>query len=96
MSDGPKIPLDYSSAAKEREREEDRERERRDALESYNESTFGERRPLRTTLLHWAVLVTALGVIGFGVTPFIGRVPGQLLMYMVVAAFLLLEYRRLK
>ncbi len=39
------IPLDSFSPAHERRLEDGIERARREALESYNESTFGERRP---------------------------------------------------
>ena len=47
----PKIQLDYSSPAVEKKEEDSREKERRVALENYNESTFGEKYPIRAAFL---------------------------------------------
>jgi hypothetical protein len=50
-NDRPKLTLGYSSPAAERERERQDEDDRRKALGDYNESTFGERHPVRNGLL---------------------------------------------
>lgn len=55
------VPLDYSCPA----REGQEERDRREALESYNLSTFGERRPVVTTVIGLAVLLLVLSALAF-------------------------------
>jgi hypothetical protein len=58
MPSRPKIPLDYSSPAQERQQEDQAETQRRDALDNYNQSTFGERRPfLQGPLFRWFIFV---------------------------------------
>ena len=50
MQREPRPTLDYSSPAEELRREQAVKIERREALERYNESTFGERRPIASAI----------------------------------------------
>ena len=52
--------LDYSSLSEVPNLQREMERERRDALDNYNESTFGERRPIASVLLRWAGMTVVL------------------------------------
>lgn len=63
--DDPRPVLDYSSPAEERRRDRVAEDERREKVWSYNESTFGERRPIAAAFGRLAVVmvVAALGVL---------------------------------
>ena len=61
----PKLMLDYSSPAEESEREKASEERRRKALGDYNESTFGERRPLRNAVVLSLVRVAIAVPLGF-------------------------------
>jgi hypothetical protein len=60
--------LDYSSPAEEHRREQAAETERREAIERYNESTFGEPRPIASAFLRRGVFI-AVGVVLVFVLP---------------------------
>jgi hypothetical protein len=63
MGDRPKIQIDYSSPDEEQAREKKLEDERREALENYNDSTYGERHPFLSPFVWFAVMAAVLGVI---------------------------------
>ena len=58
-----KPTLDYSSPAEEQQRERTAEIERREAIERYNESTFGERRPIAAAFLRVTIFVAIAAVL---------------------------------
>jgi len=55
------LPLEYSSPAREGQQEV----ERREALENYNESTFGERRPVAGAFVRFAIFAAILVPLAF-------------------------------
>lgn len=79
------LPLDYSSPA----REGQEERERREALDNYNQSTFGERRPVAASLLRLAVTLIVLTPLVMTVS----RRTASLLTLLGCAAYLVWEWR---
>jgi len=68
MQREPRPTLDYSSPAEEHRREQAAAAERREAIENYNESTFGEPRPVASAFLRRAVFI-AVGVVLVFVLP---------------------------
>jgi hypothetical protein len=62
MDNQKPIP-DYSSPAQERAREQAAEDARRQAIENYNESTFGEPHPIASTFSIIAILVTLIAAL---------------------------------
>lgn len=62
MDDRPPTPLEYSSLAEEQKRHEERARERREALDNYNESTFGERHPYRNAFIRAAIWIAGFAL----------------------------------
>lgn len=65
MQREPRPTLDYSSPAEEQRREQAAETERREAIERYNESTFGEPRPIASAFLRRAVFIAVAAVLVF-------------------------------
>lgn len=65
MRRNPRPTIDYSSPAEEHRREEAAEAERREKLEEYNESTYGEPRPIVSAFLRRAVIVGIAVVLMF-------------------------------
>ena len=63
MDEPPKIQLDYSSPEEEQAREKRLEDARREALDNYNESTYGVRHPFANVFMWIAVAAAAFGVI---------------------------------
>ena len=59
----PRRILDYSSPAEEQRREHSTADERRDGIERYNESTFGERRPIASAFVRIAVFGAVAAVL---------------------------------
>jgi hypothetical protein len=88
--DRPTPILDYSSTADEHRREHEAEDKRREALELYNESTFGERRPIASTFLRLAV-VAVLGCLIVWLLP---RRVAKPLGSLAVVAYIVWEVRR--
>jgi hypothetical protein len=87
MSERPKPMLDYSSTAEEQRREEQEQRERQEALNTYNESTFGEPHPFAGPLLRWfvgALIITAAVL-------WLPRLPGRILALLVALVFVIRE-----
>ena len=68
MQRDPGPTLDYSSPAQEHRREHAAEAERRQGIENYNESTFGEPRPIASAFVRRAFFV-AVGVVLVFVLP---------------------------
>lgn len=68
MQRDPRPTLGYSSPVEEHRREEAAETERREAIEDYNESTFGEARPIASAFLRRAGFV-AVGIVLVFVLP---------------------------
>ncbi len=85
----PQNILDYSSPAQEQTRERTLEEERREAVEAYNESTFGERRPIQQAFVRFAVFLLIQRVIAY----FLPRGIVRLLEWLVVAAFMVWQVR---
>jgi hypothetical protein len=81
--------LDYSSPAQEQERERDKEDLRQKAIENYNESTFGERRPIRSGFARFAVM-SAVGVLIILLLP---RAVARVLMWAPVGIFFVWQGR---
>jgi hypothetical protein len=88
--DRPNTILDYSSTADEQRREREAEDKRREALELYNESTFGERRPIASTFLRLA----AVAVLACLIVLFLPRRLARPLGSLAIVAFVLWEMRR--
>ena len=82
--------LDYSSAAEEQRREQAAENERREGIERYNESTFGERRPIAAAFLRIAVFV-AIALMLVLMLP--RRISG-LIVSVLAVGFAVWEWRR--
>jgi hypothetical protein len=59
------LPLEYSSPAQDHRRETEEEQKRREALETYNESTFGERRPFAAPPLRYLAFFLVIVLIAF-------------------------------
>ena len=81
--------LDYSSPAEEQRREQVAEIERREAIERYNDSTFGERRPIASAFLRRAILV----VIAVGLACILPRRTGRLVVSILAVALAAWEWR---
>ena len=90
MQREPKRILDYSSPAEEQRRERAAEDERREAIERYNESTFGERRPIASAFLRIAVFV-AIAAVLIWILP---RRAGRLVVSLLAIAFAVWERRK--
>jgi len=86
----PEPILDYSSLAEEQRRERTAEEERREAIERYNESTLGERRPIARVFVR-AVIFVGIAVVVANVLP---RWPARLVISLVAVAFALWEWRK--
>lgn len=86
----PRPILNYSSPAEEHRREQEREAERREAIELYNESTFGERRPIASAFLR-IVAMSALVALTLWVFP---RGVGRALAWVIVLVFVVWQVRR--
>jgi hypothetical protein len=86
----PKPVVDYSSPAEERTRGRKAEDERREAIERYNESTFGERRPIASAFLTLAVFVVVVSAVSWFLPPKVGRP----LAWVTVMAFVVWEWRK--
>ena len=86
----PKRILDYSSPAQEQTRERKLEEERREKLEDYNESTFGERRPIASAFLRWGVFVTIVSLLII----FLPRGIGRPLAWLASVGYTVWEIRR--
>ena len=82
--------LDYSSPVEEHRREQAAETERREGIERYNESTFGERRPVAAAFLRIAVFV-AIAVVLVLILP---RRTGRLVVSLLAIAFAMWEWRK--
>ena len=65
MQRNPRPTLDYSSPAEEQRREQGAETERREAIERYNESSFGEPRPIASAFLRRGVFIVVAIVLVF-------------------------------
>ena len=63
MDDPPKILLDYSSPEEEEARQKKLEADRREALENYNEATYGQRRPIADAFMFIAIMAAIFGVV---------------------------------
>ena len=61
--DHSKIELDYSSPAEEQAREAEHEARRRQALDDYNESTFGEPHPYLGPLKRFTIFALLMAPI---------------------------------
>jgi hypothetical protein len=83
--DNQKPILDYSSPASEQAREEETENQRKRAIETYNESTFGERKPIASLFLRTAVLCLVLVILIF----FLPRDIGRPLAWLAAIAFVI-------
>ena len=90
MQREPKPTLDYSSPAEERRRERSAEDERREAIERYNESTYGERRPIAAAFLRIAVFVIITGVLVW----ILPRRMDRLVVSLLAIAFAVWEWRK--
>ncbi len=90
MQPEPKPTLDYSSPAEEQRRERTAEDERREAIERYNESTFGERRPIASAFLRIAVFVAIAAVLIW----FLPRRSGRLVASLLLVVFAVWEWRK--
>ena len=88
--DRPKPVLDYSSTAGEQRREREEEDKRREALELYNESTFGERRPIASTFLR----LGAVAVLACLIVWFLPRRVARPFGSLAVIAFIVSEMRK--
>jgi hypothetical protein len=82
--------LDYSSPALEHDCEQKQEDARREGIESYNESTFGQRRPFTSMFLELAILV----VLGGLMLCFLPRGIARALSGLTIVAFLVWRIRR--
>ena len=82
--------LDYSSPAEEQRREQAAANDRREGIERYNESTFGERRPIASAFVRVAILVGIAVVLAY----FLPRRAARLVMALLVVAFALWEWRK--
>jgi hypothetical protein len=82
--------LDDSSPAEEQQRERKKEDDRRDAIERYNESTFGERRPIASAFLRIAAIVA----LAFLMHWFLPRNVARTLAAITIVAFAFWEIRR--
>src|SRR5688500_11741817 len=89
MQRKPEHTLDYSSPGEEQRREPTAEEEHREASERYNESTFGERRPIASALLR-IVVFAAVAAILIWLLP---RRTGRLVALLLLVAFAALEAR---
>jgi len=85
----PKIQLDYSSQAQEKKEEDRREDERRMAIENYNESTFGEKYPIRAAFLRRGLFAVVIFAVVFGLPK--GNIRSLLLPSLTIA-FLIWEW----
>ena len=85
-----KPTLDYSSPAEEQRREQAAENERREGIERYNESTFGERRPIAAAFLRIAVFVAIAAVLAL----ILPRRTGRLVVSVLAVAFAAWEWRK--
>jgi hypothetical protein len=90
MQREPKPTLDYSSPAEERRRERTAEDERREGIERYNESTFGERRPVAAAFLRFAVCVGIAAVLVL----ILPRRIGRLVVSIFAVVFAVWEWRK--
>ncbi len=59
----PKLKLDYSSPALDGKREVESEILRRQAIEDYDEATFGEHRPIASMLWRLAVFLPVIALL---------------------------------
>jgi len=76
--------LDYASPAAERKRDE----ARREAVEQYNQATFGERRPLVSTLARFGLFVVIV------LSLFLPRGAVRFVDLLLIAGFVLWQVRR--
>src|SRR5687768_11304010 len=90
----PKPTLDYSSPAQEQLRERSAEERRRAALENYNESTFGERRPIASALVRFALAVVVAAVLAWLLPQLMPRRSARLVLALLALAFVVWEARR--
>ena len=90
MQREPKPILDYSSPGEEQRRERTAEEERLEAVRRYNESTFGERRPIASAFLRIAVVVAVALVLAY----FLPRRAGRVVASLLFVAFALWEWRK--
>jgi hypothetical protein len=82
--------LDYSSPADEQRRERAVEDDRRERVEDYNESTFGERRPITSAVLRVGVFVAIAAALEY----FLPRTAGRLIVLLLAVAFAAWEWRK--
>ena len=90
MQREPKPTLDYSALAEEQRRERTAEHERREAIERYNESTFGERRPIVSAFVRIALFV-AIAAVLISILP---RHIGRLIVAVLAIGFAVWEWRK--
>jgi hypothetical protein len=85
-----KPTLDYSSPAEEQRRERTAEDERREVIERYNESTFGERRPITSPFLRIAIFVAIAAVLVY----LLPRRTGRLVASLLFVVFAVWDWRK--
>jgi hypothetical protein len=90
MQREPKPTLDYSSPAQEQRRERTAEAERREGIDSYNESTFGERRPIAAAFLR----ITAFVAIAAVLVWILPRRTGRLVASLLAVVFAVWEWKK--
>jgi len=88
--EAPKPILDYSSPAQERARQQTAEGEHRQAIGRYNESTFGERRPIGFAFLR----IMLLCVVASSMAIFLPRSIGRTFAGLTVTIFLVWEVKK--
>lgn len=86
MDDRPPIPLEYSSVAEDQKRQEEREHERREALDEYNESTFGERHPHRNAFIRAAIWIGVFSFVTFVARGSLGSALGHFVGFLLISA----------
>jgi hypothetical protein len=82
--------LDYSSPASEQARERQAEQQREQAIETYNESTFGERKPMASLFVRLAVFCFVIAALIF----LLPRHIGQPLAWMALVGFLIWDGKK--
>ena len=90
MEQEPKPILNYSSPAEEQQRAQAAEGERREAIKRYNESTFGERRPVASVFLRLALLFAVVAAL----TYFLPKWPALAVTLVLLVVFLSWEWRK--
>jgi hypothetical protein len=76
----PDRTLDYSTLSKAPSIEKESERNRREQVENYNLTTFGDRRPYLADVLRFAAAVGVAVLIGVLLPRPIGRIASEIFM----------------